>query len=167
MGFAQSRGMQMLNRLIAVVILAIGLTRAPCSADGNRSAEGGSGARTHRASVYYLFSADESEGRQRAVSLGRRLRVEAVDLELFIIARGTTDPMPADIVSLQADAVEQSLDLPEYIRAHLFGDGDYFAVVDGDGRTRISGGGNRLWDIFTVRTDVEVKTWAKIKDLFN
>lgn len=166
MGFAQSRGMQMLNRLIAVVILAIGLTRAPCSADGNRSAEG-SGARTHRASVYYLFSADESEGRQRAVSLGRRLRVEAVDLELFIIARGTTDPMPADIVSLQADAVEQSLDLPEYIRARLFRDGDYFAVVDGDGRTQISGGGNRLWDIFTVRTDVEVKTWAKIKDLFN
>jgi len=166
LGFAQSRGMQMLNRLIAVVILAIGLMRTPCSADGNGSAEG-SGARTHRASVYYLFSVDESEGRERAVSLGRHLREEAVDLKLFIIARGATDPMPADIVSLQADAVDQSLDLPEYIRARLFRDGDYFAVVDGDGRTRISGVGNRLGDIFTVRTDVEVKTWAKIKDLFN
>ena len=150
----------MLNRLIAVVILAIGFMRAPCSAEG-------SGAGIHRASVYYVFSVDESEGRERAVSLDRRLREESVDLKLLIIARGTTDPMPADIVWLQADAVDQSLDLPEYIRARLFRDGDYFAVVDGDGRARISGVGNRLGDIFTVRTDVEVKTWAKIKDLFN
>ena len=150
----------MLNRLIAVVILAIGFLRAPCSAEGSE-------ARTHRASIYYLFSADESEGRERAVSLGRRVRKEAMDLELFIISRSTTDSVTADIVSLQVNAVEPSLDLPEYIRARLGRDGDYFAVVDGDGRTRMSGVGNRLGDVFTVRTDVEVKTWAKIKDLFN
>ena len=118
------------------------------------------------ARVYYLFSPEQTQERQRAVQLERRLREDAANLQLIAVARGTDVQFPAGIVVLDAEAVARA-DLPGYIRARLTTAGDFFAVVDEGGDIRATGSGSRLGDIFAIATDVEVKTWAKIKDLFD
>ena len=149
----------MWNKLMVVMIFALVLFVAPWPVNGDGLSAGG-------ARLYYLFSSDQVEERLRAVSLRQRFREEAPDLELVVLVRGADVRFGDGVIQLKGSTAAKS-ELPEYIRTRLLVDGDFFAIVDGAGRMLKAGVGRRMDQAFTNSTDVEVKTWAKIKDLFN
>lgn len=149
----------MWNKLMVLMIFALVLFVAPWPVSGDGLSAGG-------ARLYYLFSSDQVEERLRAVSLRQRFREDVTDLELVVVVRGADVRFADGVIQLKASAAAKS-ELPEYIRTRLLVDGDFFAIVDGAGRMLKAGVGRRMDQAFTNSTDVEVKTWAKIKDLFN
>jgi len=149
----------MWNKLMVMMIFALVLFVAPWPVNGDGLSAGG-------ARLYYLFSSDQVEERLRAVSLRQRFREEATDLELVVVVRGADVRFADGVIQLKASTAAKS-ELPEYIRTRLLVDGDFFAIVDGAGRMLKAGVGRRMDQAFAISTDVEVKTWAKIKDLFN
>ena len=96
----------------------------------------------------------------------QRFREDATDLELVVVVRGPDVRFGDGVIQLKASTAAKP-ELPEYIRTRLLVDGDFFAIVDGAGRMLKAGVGRRMDQAFAISTDVEVKTWAKIKDLFN
>ena len=149
----------MWNKLMVMMIFALVLFVAPWPVNGDGLSAGG-------ARLYYLFSSDQVEERLRAVSLRQRFREDATDLELVAVVRGADVRFADGVIQLKASTAAKA-ELPEYIRERLLVDGDFFAIVDGAGRMLKAGVGRRMDQAFTNSTDVEVKTWAKIKDLFN
>jgi hypothetical protein len=149
----------MWNKLMVMMMFALVLFVTPWPVDGDGLPAGG-------ARLYYLFSSDQVEERLRAVSLPQRFREDATDLELVVIVRGADVRFADGVIQLKASTAAQS-ELPEYIRTRLLVDGDFFAIVDGAGRMLTAGVGRRMDQAFAIPTDVEVKTWAKIKDLFD
>ena len=149
----------MWNKLMVMMIFALVLFVAPWPVNGDGLSAGG-------ARLYYLFSSDQVEERLRAVSLRQRFREDATDLELVVLVRGADVRFGDGVIQLKGSTAAKS-ELPEYIRTRLLVDGDFFAIVDGAGRMLKAGVGRRMDQAFTNSTDVEVKTWAKIKDLFN
>ena len=149
----------MWNKLMVMMIFALVLFVAPWPVNGDGLSAGG-------ARLYYLFSSDQVEERLRAVSLRQRFREDATDLELVVLVRGADVRFGDGVILLKGSTAAKS-ELPEYIRTRLLVDGDFFAIVDGAGRMLKAGVGRRMDQAFPISTDVEVKTWAKIKDLFN
>ena len=149
----------MWNKLMVVMIFALVLFVAPWPVNGDGLSAGG-------ARLYYLFSSDQVVERLRAVSLRQRFREDATDLELVVVVRGPDVRFGDGVIQLKASTAAKP-ELPEYIRTRLLVDGDFFAIVDGAGRMLKAGVGRRMDQAFPISTDVEVKTWAKIKDLFN
>ena len=149
----------MWNKLMVMMIFALVLFVAPWPVNGDGLSAGGP-------RLYYLFSSDQVEERLRAVSLRQRFREEAPDLELVVLVRGADVRFGDGVIQLKGSTAAKS-ELPEYIRTRLLVDGDFFAIVDGAGRMLKAGVGRRMDQAFPISTDVEVKTWAKIKDLFN
>ena len=149
----------MWNKLMVMMIFALVLFVAPWPVNGDGLSAGG-------ARLYYLFSSDQVEERLRAVSLRQRFREDVTDLELVVVVRGADVRFADGVIQLKASTAAKS-ELPEYIRTRLLVDGDFFAIVDGAGRMLKAGVGRRMDQAFPISTDVEVKTWAKIKDLFN
>ena len=149
----------MWNKLMVMMIFALVLFVAPWPVNGDGLSAGG-------ARLYYLFSSDQVEERLRAGSLLQRFREDATDLELVVVVRGPDVRFADGVIQLKASTAAKS-ELPEYIRTRLLVDGDFFAIVDGAGRMLKAGVGRRMDQAFPISTDVEVKTWAKIKDLFN
>jgi len=149
----------MWNKLMVVMIIALVLFVAPWPVNGDGLSVGG-------ARLYYLFSSDQVEERLRAGSLRQRFREDATDLELVVVVRSAGVRFADGVIQLKASTAAKS-ELPEYIRTRLLVDGDFFAIVDGAGRMLKAGVGRRMDQAFPISTDVEVKTWAKIKDLFN
>ena len=149
----------MWNKLMVMMIFALVLFVAPWPVNGDGLSAGG-------ARLYYLFSSDQVEERLRAVSLRQRFREDATDLELVVLVRGADVRFGDGVIQLKGSTAAKS-ELPEYIRTRLLVDGDFFAIVDGAGRMLKAGVGRRMDQAFPISTDVEVKTWAKIKDLFN
>ena len=149
----------MWNKLMVMMIFALVLFVAPWPVNGDGLSAGG-------ARLYYHFSSDQVEERLRAVSLRQRFREDATDLELVVVVRGPDVRFGDGVIQLKASTAAKS-ELPEYIRTRLLVAGDFFAIVDGAGRMLKAGVGRRMDQAFPISTDVEVKTWAKIKDLFN
>ena len=149
----------MWNKLMVTMIFALVLFVTPWPVNGDGLSAGG-------ARLYYLFSSDQVEERLRAVSLQQRFREDATELELVVVVRGADVRFADGVIPLKASTVAKA-ELPEYIRTRLLVDGDFFAIVDGAGRMLTAGVGRRMDQAFVIPTDVEVKTWAKIKDLFD
>ena len=149
----------MWNKLMVMMIFALVLFVAPWPVNGDGLSAGG-------ARLYYLFSSDQVVERLRAVSLRQRFQEDATDLELVVVVRGPDVRFGDGVIQLKASTAAKA-ELPEYIRERLLVDGDFFAIIDGAGRMLKAGVGRRMDQAFPISTDVEVKTWAKIKDLFN
>ena len=149
----------MWNKLMVTIIFALVLFVAPWPVNGDGLSAGG-------ARLYYLFSSDQVEERLRAVSLQQRFREDATELELVVVVRGADVRFADGVIPLKASTAAKA-ELPEYIRTRLLVDGDFFAIVDGAGRMLKAGVGRGMDQAFAIPTDVEVKTWAKIKDLFD
>ena len=110
--------------------------------------------------VYYLFSPDIVEQRQRAEHLQRLLR----DRLLVVINR---DEWSADSPAVvAAAAVVEASDFPAFLKERLDAESDYFALWDA-GILR-TGPGRDLEELITVDivTEVDESTWGKVKDLF-
>ena len=110
--------------------------------------------------VYYLFSPDAVEQRQRAERMQRLLH----DRPLVVIARGPWGMENPAVVA--AVAVVGAPDFPAFLKERLDAESDYFALWDA-GRWR-TGSGRDLEDLVAanIATEVDESTWGKVKDLF-
>ncbi len=104
--------------------------------------------------VYYLFSPDAVEQRQRAERMQRLLH----ERPLVVIARGPW--------GMENPAVVGAPDFPAFLKERLDAESDYFALWDA-GRWR-TGSGRDLEDLVAanIATEVDESTWGKVKDLF-
>ncbi len=116
--------------------------------------------------IFYLFSPDSAAERQRVVVLKQWLRERADGLELVAIARDGNLDQESPFLSSAAAA--RSVQVPEYIKARLDVNGDYFALTGSDGEFLLGGRGSEWRKTLspTVATEVDESTWGKVKDLF-
>lgn len=140
------------------LILALIYLSAPCLAAGE--AELGAGDR-----IFYLFSPESLEQRQRVMRLWQQFGDGAVVRVVAIARSGQT---PLDLPLMSVAAANRSTAVPEYIKARLDAADDYFAIRSPLGVLRKTGRGEEFLIplAIEVATEVDESTWGKVKELF-
>ena len=141
----------MLTRaLLALPVLVGGAAFADATKAVEQSAE----------RVYYLFSPDVVEQRQRAEHLLRLLR----DRQLVAITRGEWGAENPAVVAVAE--VAGGPDFPAFLKQRLDAESDYFALWDGDRLRTGFGRDLESQGVPHIATEVDESTWGKVKDLF-
>ena len=136
--------------LVALPVLVVGTAVADATKADDQSTE----------RVYYLFSSDAVEQRQRVERLQRLLRGR----QLVAIARGEWDAENPAVVAVAE--VAGAPDFPVFLKQRLDAESDYFAMWDAD--RLLTGFGRDLEGLIVpdIATEVDESTWGKVKDLF-
>ena len=115
--------------------------------------------------VFYVFSHDRAPQRQRVLQLWQQFSDQDAEQRLVAIARDEQVLAEVEGLTLWSTAMAaQSPEVPAYIKARLYADGDYFAAVDSEGTLHLAGPGHDL--LQPLSTEVDESTWGKVKDLF-
>jgi hypothetical protein len=146
-----------MGKLLATSLMALALLVAPLTTAG----EGGIALEEER--LFFLFSPEVAEQRQRAIWLRGRFETLGAGGQFVAITRGAS-PM---LEGVDADGAK-SADIPPYLKSRLDADGDFFAVMGRGGQVHSVGRGGDLQRDFLrgVATEVDESTWGKVKELF-
>ena len=142
--------------LLTKTLLALACLVALCTAADENMPAGGD-------RIFYLYSPESAEQRQRVARLWQRF---GAGYFVAIVREGRG---PEGLPSIAKFAAARSAIVPEYIKARLDSDRDYFALTGPGGALRRTGRGIDLEDALSpaiIATEVDESTWGKVKDLF-
>jgi hypothetical protein len=123
--------------------------------------------------LYYFFSLDDAQQRERAVDLQRLVQPFGTDLEVTGIVR--EESVSAYDLGLSYDLVTRraaQIEMPANLERFFDYENDHAVLVDADGRVVANGPGSDLGQVLAhvgnkgVVTEIDESTWGKIKELF-